>query len=243
MKRLYIYHYMTALLFFLFALAAPVMSETLPQWFIPLRDAVYSEDFSSEEIIPLYYAAVEKSSALSSEDRFLMLSRCENMMGLAYRSEGKNDRAAAHYAEGILFAERATEILPGADAYLLLAENISQSCAVRSTSYAIANGLKVEQYAKKALSFNNRNAAAQYLIAARWVFAPSPFNNYRKGIEMMTAILTEADNDKDDLFRVYSAIGYAYVQQKKYADARPWLLRSLEVYPTNKFAQGLLAKS
>jgi tetratricopeptide (TPR) repeat protein len=38
------------------------------------------------------------------------------------------------------------------------------------------------------------------------------------------------------------AIGYAYIQQKKYADARPWLEKSLEVYPTNKFAAELLGK-
>jgi Tfp pilus assembly protein PilF len=60
---------------------------------------------------------------------------------------------------------------------------------------------------------------------------------------MMSAVLNESDMDKDDMFNVYSAIGYAYVQQKKYTQARPWLLKSLEVYPTNKYVQTLLAKS
>ena len=81
------------------------------------------------------------------------------------------------------------------------------------------------------------------MIAARWVYAPSPFNNYRKGIEMMSAIPSESNMEKDDMFNVYSAIGYAYVQQKKYAQAKPWLLKSLEIYPTNKYVQTLLAKS
>jgi tetratricopeptide (TPR) repeat protein len=125
----------------------------------------------------------------------------------------------------------------------MLAENISQSCAVRGTAYAMANGLKVEQYAKKALALESRRAAAQYLIAARWVFAPAPFHNIKKGIEMMEAILTGGDMEKDDRFNVYSAIGYAHVRQKKYNEARPWLLKSLEIYPTNKFARSLLENS
>jgi hypothetical protein len=47
----------------------------------------------------------------------------------------------------------------------------------------------------------------------------------------------------DDLFNVYSAIGYVYIQQKKYTEAKPWLLLSLEVYPTNKYVRSLLGKT
>jgi tetratricopeptide (TPR) repeat protein len=106
----------------------------------------------------------------------------------------------------------------------------------------MANGLNVEKYAKNALALNSRNAAAQYIAAARWVFAPAPLHNHKKGIQMMEAILTESDPEKDDYFNVYSAIAYAHIQQKKYAEARPWLVKSLEIYPTNKFAAELLEK-
>jgi tetratricopeptide (TPR) repeat protein len=81
------------------------------------------------------------------------------------------------------------------------------------------------------------------MIAARWVYAPAPFHNYRKGIEMMNDILSKGDTEKDDLFNVYLSIGYAYIQQKKFSDARPWLQKALGVYPTNKYARELLAKS
>ena len=124
----------------------------------------------------------------------------------------------------------------------MLAENISQSCAVRSVSYAMANGLKVERYAKSALEIDSRNAAARYLIAARWVYAPSPFNNYRKGIEMLNAIPGESDMEKDDMFNIYSALGYIYIQQKNKSQAQIWLLKSLEIYPTNKYVQSLSAQ-
>jgi Tfp pilus assembly protein PilF len=77
------------------------------------------------------------------------------------------------------------------------------------------------------------------MVAARWVYAPPPFHNYKKGIEMMEAILTEGDMEKDDRFNVHISIGYAYIQQKKYADARPWIDKALEIYPSNKFARDL----
>jgi tetratricopeptide (TPR) repeat protein len=125
----------------------------------------------------------------------------------------------------------------------MMAENISQSCAVRGTAFAIANGLKVEEYSKKALNLNSRNAAAQYMIAARWVFAPAPLSNYRRGIEMMSAIFTNGDPDRDDRFNLNLAIGYAYIQQRRNADARIWLERALEIYPTNKYARELLSRT
>jgi tetratricopeptide (TPR) repeat protein len=172
-----------------------------------------------------------------------MLSRCEYMMGRAYQYEERKEDAAARYAGGMSWAEKALEETESAEAWRMLAENISQLCAVRPAAWAIANGLKVEQYAKKALALNGRSAAAQYLIAARWVFAPAPFHNLKKGIEMMEAILSGGDMDKDDRFNVYSAIGYAYARQKKYGEARPWFLKSLEVYPTNKYVKSLLENS
>ena len=224
--------------------AAGVFAEDLPGWFIPLREAVYEQQLNAGEIAPLYRETSDKArSSLSGAALYVMLSRCEYMMGRAYHNEELKNEAAAHYSEGMSWAEKALEEGASAEAWQMLAENLSQSCAVRPASYAMANGLKVEKYAKNALEFNSRNAAAQYMIAARWVFAPAPFHNYRKGIEMMNAVLNESNMDKDDRFNVYVAIGYTYIQQKNYAQARPWLLRSLEVYPTNKYIQTLLAKT
>jgi tetratricopeptide (TPR) repeat protein len=223
--------------------AAGLSAETLPDWFIPLRDAIYEQNLTADEILPLYRRARETAdSSLSGPARYVMLSRCEYMMGRAYQYEERKTEAAARYAEGMNWAEKAVKEQPSAEAWRMRAENLSQSCVVRSAAYAMANGLDVAKWANNALALNKRNAAAQHLIAARWVYAPSPFNNYRKGIEMMTAILSESDPEKDDLFNIYSAIGYAYIQQKKYAEARPWLIKSLEVYPSNKYIQSLLSK-
>ena len=218
-------------------------AETTPEWMIPLREAVYEQKLNAAEIEPLYIAAkAAAAEQYSGTDLDLAISRCEYLMGRAFQDSKQNDAARPRYREGMRLAEKVTETAPNTEAWLLLAQNLSQACSLGPWTYTVANGLNVEKYAKNALTFNRRNAAAQYLIAARWVFAPSPFNNIKKGIEMMEAIIQDGDTGKEDLFDIYSAIGYGYVQQKKYAEARPWLLKSLEIYPTNKYAGGLLEK-
>jgi tetratricopeptide (TPR) repeat protein len=231
------------LLYFVFLLPL-AESFSYPGYFLTLRDAVYAQELSVGEITSLYRDALGKArECLTGRELYIMLSRCEYMMGRAYQYEERNEEAAARYTAGITWAEKALEAGENAEAWRMLAENISQSCVVRPISYAIANGLKVEQYAKNALKLDSCNAAALYLIAARWVFAPSPFNNYKKGIQMLEDIIAKRNMEQDDCFNIYLAIGYVYFQQKKYAEAKPWFLKSLEIYPTNKYAKGLLEKS
>ncbi|MDR1099177.1 MAG: tetratricopeptide repeat protein [Treponema sp.] len=220
-----------------------VNADSLPDFYIPLRDAVYEQNLTADELVDLYRAVKTQATDLSGAAQFVVLSRCEYMMGRAYQYEERKDEAAGRYAEGITWAEKALDAGAGAEGWQMLAENISQSCAVRSVSYAMSNGLKVEKYAKNALELDPRNAAALYMVAARWVFAPAPFHNYKKGIQMMESIIDTGDMQRDDRFNVYSAIGYAYYQQNKFAEARPWFLKSLEVYPTNKYVRGLMEKS
>jgi tetratricopeptide (TPR) repeat protein len=214
-----------------------------PEWFIPLRDAVYEQNLDARSIAPIYTETLLTAQArLEGCEYFTVLSRCEYMMGRALQYEGRKAEAAAHYEKGIEWAKKSLAEGATAEGHQMLAENISQSCAVRSVSWAIANGLKVEEYAKEALKLDPQNTAAQYMIAARYIYAPAPFHNYRRGISMMEdiAAANNAHIPKDDLFNVYLAIGYAYSQQKKYPEAQPWLEKALAIYPSNKFARGLL---
>ena len=228
---------------FLPAFCVGLWAENLQEWLIPLREAVYEQKLDVDNIKPLYFAAKAAANTNCSGAALdLALSRCEYFMGRAFQYYKRNGEALTHYLEGIKFAEKAVAAAPSAEAWVMQAENLSQSCAVGTVGYAMANGLNVEKFAKSALSLNNRNAAAQIIIAARWVYAPAPLNNLKKGIEMMMNVLEKGDMEKDDRFNVNYAIAYAYVQQKKYADARPWLLKSLEIYPSNKYAADLLAK-
>jgi tetratricopeptide (TPR) repeat protein len=227
------------------SLGADSRVSPLPDWFIPLREAIYEQRLSSAEILPVYREAVLRAeNSLKGADRYVMLSRCEYMMGRAYQYEERKEEAAVRYEAGMNWAEKALETEGSAEAWQMLAENLSQACAVKSTSYAIANGLKVEKYAKEALALDSQNAAAQIMLAARWVYAPAPFSNYKRGIAMMKDVVDKPGwkVQRDDLFNVYSAIGYAYVQQKKYGEARPWLEEAIAVYPTNKYVRTLLEK-
>ena len=220
---------------------AALEAQNLHQWLIPLRDAVYEHQLSVNRIVPLYDAAKAASRRnLSGTALDLALSRCELLMGRAYLFEERHNEARARLSEGLKIAENAVQTASNDEAWVLRAENLSYICQISPVSFVIANGLKVEEYAKKALQYNSRNANAQYLIAARWVYAPAPFHNHRKGIEMMTAIINSCDMERDDRFNVYYAIGYAYIQQNRNADAGIWLQRALEVYPTNKYAKELL---
>jgi len=221
----------------------PASSDVLPDWFIPLRDAVYEQKLTANEIKPLYSEISAKAkNSLSGAEQYIMLSRCEYMMGRAYAYEEKKEEARIHYDEGINYAERALKLRESAEAWVMLAENISQSCIVRPASYAMANGLKIERYSKNALEIDGKNAAAQLLIAVRWVYAPTPFHNYNRGIQMLSDLRNNSVMEKDDEFNAYLATGYGYMQQKNSTQARLWLLRALEIYPTNKYAQSLLAK-
>ena len=59
----------------------------------------------------------------------------------------------------------------------------------------------------------------------------------------MESILNDPNNrlEKDDKFNVMSAIGYGYIERKDTENATIWLKKSLEIYPTNKYVNGLLA--
>ena len=236
-----IYKYMILLVLLLF-FQGSVFAQTMPEWYIPLREAVYEQQLSANEIAPLYREISARArTELSGASQLIMLSRCEYMMGRAYLFEERKEEAAARFGDGMDYAQRALNVRESAEAWVMLAENLSQSCIVRSVAFAMANGLNVEKYSKNALAINGRNAAASIMIASRWVYAPSPFHNYRRGIEMMSAILTGCDMEKDDMFNIYSGIGYAYIQMRDSAQARTWLAKALEIYPTNRYVQTLRA--
>jgi tetratricopeptide (TPR) repeat protein len=233
-------------LFLYWMIFAPAfVNADLPDWFVPLRDAVYEQRLRAGDMLPLFREAERRAeTSLSGRDRYIMLSRCEYMMGRAYQYEERKAEAAARYEQGIAWAEKSLEAGASAEGWRMLAENIAQSCVVRPPSYALLHGLKIEKYAQNALALDGQNGAARYLLAARYVYAPPPFSDYQRGIAMMLAIL-EGENRllRDDLFNLYSAIGYAWIKQKKYAQARPWLEKSLGLYPTNRFVRDLLEQT
>jgi len=229
-------------LVFLLTAGLGLQAERLPEWMIPLREAVYEQVLTVEEIKPLYLAASAAARRYASgADRYVALSRAEFFMGRALLFEERNPEARIHFAEGLRLAEIAVETGPSAEAWILRSGNLGHLIqADGRTTFAMANGLDVERFARNALELDPRNAAAQQTLAARLVFAPRPFGNIRRGIEMMEAILENADVERNDIFNVAVSIGWAHVQQRNFSEAIPWLERAVEIFPTNQFATELL---
>jgi len=225
--------------------AVPLLpGDELPDWFTPLRDAIYSQILSSQELTSFYNTARQRAGQeLSGAELSVMLSRCEYMMGRSLLYEGKKEDAGIYFQRGLNLAQESVDKKASPEGWQMMAENISQLCTVRSTAFVMANGTKVEKYSKNALGLDAGNTACQFMIAARWVYAPAPFYNYKKGIQMLQDILTNYDNRlyKDDRFNVYSSLGYVYKLQKKNDDAKTWFLKALDVYPDNKYVKSLLA--
>lgn len=211
--------------------------------YIVLRDAMYNNIHSAEELLPLYNSAVASAKVNFTDDTLLVaLSRCEYMMGRAYSYEENKDAAGARYDAGDKYAEQALNIRESATAHLMRGENISQNCSVKPVSYALSYGTKVGGLAKKVLKLDENYGAAMYLQTAQYIYAPSPFHNHKKGIKEMQEILNNsaARLEKDDIFNLTSAIGYGYLQREEKAEAKKWFLKALEVYPGNKYVQSLL---
>jgi len=228
----------------LLLLAPWLWGDDLPDWYTPLRDAVYSQDLASKDLIPYYNTAREQAAKeLSGAELSVMYSRCEYMMGRALLYEGNKQDAAAYLEKGMNYAQDSLNQKASPEGWQMLAENLSQLCTVRPTTWVMANGGKVGTYAQNALNLDPGNTASQYLIAARWIYAPAPFRNIKKGINMMEAIIVYFDSrlEKDDRFNVLSSIGYALTLQKNNSEAKDWLAKAMKVYPDNKYVGNMLA--
>lgn len=208
-----------------------------------LRDSVYNGSADAAGVQLLHNRAVEAARGIFSADVLpVALSRCDYMLGRFHSYAGDKEAAGRCYDSGAAFAEQALSVSDSAAANLMYGENISQNCSVKPVGYALKYGTKVGEIAERTLELDPSCGAAMYMLNARYVYAPRPFNNYRKGIAAMKGILDESGVvlHKDDLFNVLSAIGYAHMQSGNREEAEAWLSRALEVYPGNGFVRSLL---
>jgi tetratricopeptide (TPR) repeat protein len=166
-------------------------------------------------------------------------------MGLSFAHENKNDEAAAHYQKGIEWAEKSVAENPSSEGYQMLAVNIALSCRVRPLSFVLANGLNIEKYAKMALALDPHNYAAQYLIAAQYVHAPSPFADFRRGLQILEEIDANTkgivlDVEKEYRYNLYADMALAYYKLKRWDESRLYMEKVYAIYPTNKKAENAL---
>jgi hypothetical protein len=218
-------------------------AQTLPGTFYALRDAVYMQNASSLQIVRLYGAArTEIEQAFTGVDLYKALSRCAYLAGITFQIEGRKSEAAAYYDQGIAWAGDSLSITPTSEGYQYLAANIALSCCVKPRSYALANAGKIEEYAQRALALNPQNWAAQYIIAAKYIQAPWPVGNMKKGANLLREIISRnlESLEREDLCNIYLAMAVVSQKEKKNDEERIWQGMALALYPTNRFRETLL---
>jgi len=218
-----------------------------PPWIEGFRDAVFGQNVSVDEGERLFQEADRQAREnLKGSALYATLSRCEYLLGRVYQDNNRKEQAVSHFEKGIKLAEESLAQGDGAapnvksEAYEMIASGIGHLCMLRSTAWVMANGLKVEENAKKALRFDSRNARAHYMIASRWVFGPGLLGDPKRGITEMEGILYgPVDMEKDSYYNVYTALGYANMRLNQNQEALSWIQKSLALYPTNKYALDL----
>ncbi|GMO27775.1 MAG: hypothetical protein Ta2F_03360 [Termitinemataceae bacterium] len=218
-------------------------AEKLPDWVVPLRDAVY-EYKTPGEVEKLARDVKKKADVrLSGFAHSLMSARLEYFTGRAYQNDGKNTIAQQHYEETIKLAEASIKEQATSEAYELIAAATLYLCQLKDDVWIMMNAANIDQYSKLALSLNGNNTNALYMVSWHWIYSNGTSADVQRGIVEMTDILNNKKNSlqKDDLFNINVSIGYAYLKQKKSAEAEQWLKKALEYYPGNKYAAGLLA--
>lgn len=210
-----------------------------------LRDLLYAQELNAEQILPYYIKTVSEIQKEFPDDKKTLnalLARAEYFMGRTYQLYEQKENAITHYEKGVECAELSLSVQENPLAYLMKSECISQMCAIKPTSYAIANGLKVGSLADDVLSLDEFNTAAIYLKASRWIYAPQIFADQKKGRKILLENMKYLNpKDKDDVFNFNLALGYSFLCSKLKDDALVYLNKALEVYPTNKFCISLIS--
>ena len=155
-----------------------------------------------------------------------------------------NELAGKYFDKSIELCEEALKIKEGSDAYTTLAFSISANCTAKNVLYIIGNGLKVKNYAKKALKTDPENGTALFLVWAQDIYAPKPFCRLNSGRDEMIKILNDDKVLKEDFDFYYleSSVAFSYFRQNEFEKAREWYEKSIEKYPDNYLVNCQLKK-
>ena len=238
MRTLRDIYYVSArkVMLFLWVVSAGLYAQEFKKTYTELENAVYAELDTTEVILSLYEAACNTARQSSDEAVCLaQLSQCEELLGRWYLVQEDNDHAAECFDRGIEYAQQSIKISPTADAHAALASNTSQNMRTKSVGYMIKNGLKMQSLIDDALQIDPYNAAATYLRASTYVYAPKAFTNAKKGREIALQMLSDTNYNlsKAQTFNVYTALAQAEILDKNYTQARLYLQQGADLFPSN----------
>ena len=140
-------------------------TELKPVSLAVFRDAMYADPLNDESLRVLYeQTKTDILASLSDYDMYVAQSRLDYYMGRSYSYAQNKTEAASFYDRSLESAEKALAIRQGPEALLMQGESLSQNCAVKPTSYALAHGMKIGKIAKQALDADPKNGAALFLL-------------------------------------------------------------------------------
>ena len=142
------------------------------------------------------------------------------------------------------YTDNALEIQRFSEGFRLKAEAISHLCMVTSIPWVIINGLKIKGYCEKALGLYPENGKAMFLLGRSKTYPPVCFGgNPHEAIRLLNKALNMNYLELNDKYNILTAMGVAYLKEKKYRQASEWLEKSLLIYPGNEFSQSMILQA
>lgn len=238
-----------------------------------LIEGYFNNSFETrEQAVKAYDEAVESVKEFAEDDdyrRETHLCRCDYYFGMYVMATydltrlehalddtskefedpvEKNKRIRAEamtwFEKAVVRAKKAMAVKEGPDAMSIYAQAVSANCTVKTVAYVLANGLKIGQYAKKAVKIDPTNGTAWFSVNAQDVYAPGIFGNANRGRKTMIQYLND-DNlvkEKFDYFNFTCAVAYTYYRQNKFSDAIIWYKKCQDIFPNNYAIIDLVAK-
>lgn len=238
-----------------------------------LIEGYFNNSFETrEEAEKTYAEAVESVKEFAADDEYRRqthLSRCDYYFGMYVMATydltrlehalddtskefedpvEKNKRIRAEackwFEQAVEISKKAMEVKQGADAMSIYAQAVSACCTVKTVAYVLGNGLKIGQYAKKAVKIDPLNGTAWFSVNAQDVYAPGIFGNANRGRKTMLQYLNDETliKEKFDYFNFTCAVAYTYFRQHNYKDAIVWYRKCQDIFPNNYAIFDLVAK-
>ena len=96
----------------------------------------------------------EINNTKSGTEKSLLIASCDYILGRSYRYFKQNEKAIVYFDKAIELCQQILKKTEIVDAYLILADSISQNCSIKPKSYGFSQGTKIRSNAKKALKIN-----------------------------------------------------------------------------------------
>jgi tetratricopeptide (TPR) repeat protein len=204
---------------------------------------VYNQSRDSIKINRLFDTSLNAAENLTPElPKLYWLAQTHFLIGWYYHRTLNNRKLAKkHWKIMYEYADKALEIQEFSEGFRLKAEAICHLCMVTSVPWVIINGLRIKGYCEKALDLYPENGKAMFLLGGAKAYPPFWFGgNPREAIRLLKKALKMKYLELNDKYNIYTAMGVAYLKEKKYTKAIGSLEKSLLIYPGNEFSQSML---